>query len=133
MPLESSFPCPGSAPSQRSVLMLGIKLCREDSPTTRQLIDKLPCPSNTSFTYHKEGKKIICSVHMGKIERSLTSGCCDWKHVRLQGIEMLQGRHEEEAREQVCACLCVHITLSIYTHMWSTHLVSTIHCRNTQT
>ena len=123
VPLESSFCCPGSAPSQRSVLILGIKLCREDAPATRQLTDKLSCHSNTSSTYHKEGKKMICSVHMGKKTRSLTSGCWDQKHVWLQGVEMLQGRLEEEAREQVCAC-CVYTSLSVFIHTCSPHIWS---------
>lgn len=127
------FCCPSAASSQKSLLIPGVKLCRGGSPSTLQLIDKLSCHSDASSTYHKEEKKIICSVHMGKKARSLTSGCWDWKLMQLQGIETLQGRHEEKAREKLRACCCVHSTLSIYTHTRSTHLVSTIHCRNTQT
>lgn len=46
--------CPGLAYSQRSLLILGVKLCRGGSPSTLQLIDKLSCHSNAFSTYHKE-------------------------------------------------------------------------------
>lgn len=46
--------CPGLAYSQRSLLSLGVKLCRGGSPSTSRLIDKLSCHSNAFSTYQKE-------------------------------------------------------------------------------
>lgn len=88
-------------------LILGVKLCQGGSPSTLCLIDKLSCHSNSFSTYHKEEKKIICSVHMAKRAGSLTSQAL--KLVELQGTEKLQGTRAEEAQGAgrcmlVCTC-----------------------------
>lgn len=123
---------PSLAHNPRS--LLGVKLCRRGSPSTLQLIDKLFCHSNAFSTYHKESKKIICSVHMRKKKVcSLTS--------RLLSSETSGASRNGEASRNTrggspgagTRVWCVHITVFIYAYARYTHLVSATHFGNTQT